>query len=57
MRKYWNGWWILGFGVCMFMWGAFLEGHLNKHEPRESLVFMISVFTLVTFFGSIKKNE
>lgn len=55
--KEWKGWWVIFFGLCMFMWGAFLEGTLNQHKPQPHLVLMVSVFTVLSFFGSIKKEK
>lgn len=53
----WKGWWIIGFGFCMFMWGAFLMGHLNNHDPKPQLIVMVSLFTILSFFGSIQKDK
>ena len=55
--KKWKGWSVLGFGFCMFMWGAFLEGYLNNHNPKPHLVLMVSVFTVLSFLGSIEKEK
>lgn len=53
----WKGWPVLLFGFSMFMWGAFLEGYLNNHHPKPQLVVVVLIFTLWSFFMSIKKED
>lgn len=55
--KKWKGWPIIGFGFCMFMWGAFTEGWIHDHNAKMGLIVMVSVFTGLSFIGSIQEEK